>query len=54
MNNKKKQNIKESCDQQTIDFANGGEFYAWGLNGQGQIGHGCKDNQLIPIKNEEI
>jgi alpha-tubulin suppressor-like RCC1 family protein len=113
MNNDKKQNIKELCDQQTIYFANGwshciasnrsGKVYYWGcntkeflgigskgyifpkpilneylnnqfvidfscgafqslvltncgegyvldLNGQGQTGYDCNNNQLIPIK----
>ncbi len=31
-------------------LTNCGEVYAWGENDCGQIGNGCDDNQLIPMK----
>jgi alpha-tubulin suppressor-like RCC1 family protein len=34
----------------SLVLTNCGEVYAWGGNGWGQIGNGCNDNQLIPIK----
>jgi alpha-tubulin suppressor-like RCC1 family protein len=34
----------------SLVLTNCGEVYAWGLNTNGQIGNGCNDNQLIPIK----
>jgi alpha-tubulin suppressor-like RCC1 family protein len=36
--------------QNSIVLTNCGEVYAWGENNWGQIGNGCNDNQLIPIK----
>jgi RCC1 and BTB domain-containing protein len=34
----------------SLVLTNCGEVYAWGWNGSGQIGNGCNDNQLTPIK----
>jgi alpha-tubulin suppressor-like RCC1 family protein len=34
----------------SLVLTNNGELYAWGHNEKGQIGNGCNDNQLIPIK----
>jgi RCC1 and BTB domain-containing protein len=34
----------------SLVLTNCGEVYAWGYNECGQIGNGCNDNQLIPIK----
>jgi alpha-tubulin suppressor-like RCC1 family protein/tRNA A-37 threonylcarbamoyl transferase component Bud32 len=34
----------------SLVLTNCGEVYAWGWNRDGQIGIGCNDNQLIPIK----
>jgi RCC1 and BTB domain-containing protein len=34
----------------SLVLTNCGEVYAWGWNYCGQIGNGCNDNQLIPIK----
>jgi hypothetical protein len=40
-----------SCGfQHSLVLTNCGEVYAWGSNEFGQIGNGCNDNQLIPIK----
>jgi alpha-tubulin suppressor-like RCC1 family protein len=34
----------------SLVLTNCGEVYAWGANGWGQIGNGCNDDQLKPIK----
>jgi alpha-tubulin suppressor-like RCC1 family protein/tRNA A-37 threonylcarbamoyl transferase component Bud32 len=34
----------------SLMLTNCGEVNVWGLNNWGQIGNGCNDNQLIPIK----
>ncbi len=34
----------------SLVLTNCGEVYVWGYNYWGQIGNGCNDNQLIPIK----
>jgi tRNA A-37 threonylcarbamoyl transferase component Bud32 len=34
----------------SLVLTNCGEVYAWGWNNCGQIGNGCNDDQLIPIK----
>jgi alpha-tubulin suppressor-like RCC1 family protein len=40
-----------SCgDSHSLVLTNCGEVYAWGRNQWGQIGNGCNDNQLKPIK----
>jgi alpha-tubulin suppressor-like RCC1 family protein len=40
-----------SCgDRHSLALTNCGEVYAWGSNYWGQIGNGCNNKQLIPIK----
>jgi alpha-tubulin suppressor-like RCC1 family protein len=40
-----------SCGaRHSLVLTNYGEVYAWGRNWDGQIGNGCNDDQLIPIK----
>jgi alpha-tubulin suppressor-like RCC1 family protein len=34
----------------SLVLTNCGEVYAWGVNDFGQIGNGCNEDQLIPIK----
>jgi alpha-tubulin suppressor-like RCC1 family protein len=34
----------------SLVLTNCGEMYAWGYNYHGQVGNGCNDTQLIPIK----
>jgi alpha-tubulin suppressor-like RCC1 family protein len=43
--------IDISCGvHHSLVLTNCGEVYAWGANGTGQIGNGCNNDQLIPIK----
>jgi E3 ubiquitin-protein ligase HERC4 len=43
--------IDISCGtRHSLVLTNCGEVYAWGSNRSGQIGNGCNNNQLIPIK----
>jgi hypothetical protein len=43
--------IKIKCgERHSLALTKTGEVYAWGANESGQIGSGCFDNQLIPIK----
>jgi alpha-tubulin suppressor-like RCC1 family protein len=43
--------IDISCGHfHSLLLTNCGEVYAWGRNSWGQIGNGCNDHQLIPIK----
>jgi RCC1 and BTB domain-containing protein len=43
--------IEISCGvEHSLVLTNCGEVYAWGYNESGQIGNGCNDHQLIPIK----
>jgi RCC1 and BTB domain-containing protein len=43
--------IDVSCGvENSLVLTNCGEVYAWGWNGRGQIGNGCNDFQLTPIK----
>ncbi|CAI4233274.1 unnamed protein product [Auanema sp. JU1783] len=47
--------ISAACGHNsTVVLSQSGDVYAWGFNGNGQIGSGCTYNQLIPFHIESL